>query len=89
MCDLCNNIILQKKFYSPRDYRNCLTYIQSLIESGNYEIVEQTCDFDNVKDSDGNWIGDIISHIIRCKNCGQKFTCFCDTFHGTGTFRTD
>lgn len=89
MCESCNDIVLRNKFNSPRDYLNCLTYIQSLVESGNYEVVEQTCDLDKVKDSDGKWISDIIRHKIRCKHCGQGFTCFCNVYHGTGNFKLD
>jgi len=87
MCDECKNTVLRIQFYSPIDYLNCLDYIKSLLKTGKYEIANQTCDLDKIKDASGHWIEDIITHEISCKNCGQVFICSCDTFHGLGGFR--
>lgn len=86
MCDNCKNIVLRDSFYSPRDYLNCLDYIQFIVAQGKYEIISHTCALDKVKSANGQWISDTITHVIRCKICGQEFTCFCDTYHGSGGF---
>ncbi len=87
MCLVCDNIRLKKRFASPADYMQWLDYIRELLDSGNYEIESQTCDLDKVKDENGCWVDDLIGHTIRCKHCGQAYTCFVDTYHGNGSFR--
>ena len=87
MCETCQDIILQKKFYSPRDYLNCLRYLGKLVDSGAFILESATCELDKVKEKNGCWADDIIAHVIRCKACGQAFTCSCDTYHGNGGFR--
>lgn len=86
MCKICENVILRKNFYSPRDYLNCLDYLWELIDSGAFELESATCDLDKVKGPDGKWVDDIIGHVIRCKGCGQAFTCSCCTYRGGGSF---
>jgi hypothetical protein len=87
VCGNCNSIILRDSFYSPKDYLNCLEYIQELLNTCNFELVEKSCDLDKIKDENGCWVDDIISHVIQCKKCGKHFTCFIDTYHGRGSFR--
>ena len=86
MCYNCNDITLRDSFYSLQDYLNCLEYIAELNSNGNYEIIEKTCSIDKVKNSNGCWVCDTISHVLECKKCGQKFKCFADTYHGGGSF---
>ena len=87
MCDNCMNIILRDSFYSPKDYLNCLSYIQELLDVGNFVLVEKSCDLDKVQNEIGGWIDDIIGHVIQCKKWGKHFTCSIDTYHGRGSFR--
>ena len=86
MCDNCKNIILRDSFYSPRDYTNCLIYIQELLNTGNYALIEKSCDLDKTKNENGCWTDDIIVHVIQCKKCGKCFSCSIDTYHGRGSF---
>ena len=86
MCDKCNDVVLRERFYSIKDYLNCLGYISELIDSGKFEIVEQTCSTDAVKNENGCWVDDIIRHKIICKNCGELFLAWADTYHGCGRF---
>ena len=87
MCEVCKNVILRKEFCSPRDYLNWLAYLQELIDSGDFEMESATCDLDKVKGPGGCWVDDIIGHVIRCKTCGQAFTCSVCTYRGGGGFR--
>lgn len=86
MCEVCQKVILRKEFRSPQDYLNCLNYLQELIESGDFVLESGTCDLDKVKGPDGCWVDDIIGHVIRCKSCGQAFTCSVCTYRGGGSF---
>lgn len=86
MCDNCQDIILLDHFYSPRDYLNYLNYIQSIVAQEKYEIINQTCPLNKVKRDNGSWTSDIITHDIKCKTCGQVFSCSSDTYHGFGSF---
>lgn len=86
MCEVCKNVILRKQFCSPQDYLNCLAYLQQLIDSGEFELESATCALDEVKGPDGKWVEDIIGHVIRCRTCGQAFTCSCCTYRGGGSF---
>lgn len=87
MCNCCSNIILRNSFYTPQAYDMCLVYIKELLNSGNFEMIEQNCELDHVKDENGHWTADIIFHAIRCKSCGQVFTCSVNTYHGRGYFK--
>lgn len=87
MCDFCGTIILRDRFYSPRDYQNCLTYLQKLLDTGGCALVEGSCDLSHTRDEAGHWADDVIVHTIQCTHCGQRFTCCADTYHGTGSFQ--
>lgn len=88
MCNYCYNIQLWKKFDSPKEYLDCIEYINQLIENGNFELIkeESTCSLNQVKTEKG-WADEIMVHIIRCKHCGQIFTCVVNTYRGSGSFR--
>ena len=87
MCGICSAINLKEQFWSPDDYVNCLNYIQRLLGRGEYELLEATCDLKQVRNEQGQWADDIIVHVIRCRGCGQVFTCACNTWRGSGSFR--
>lgn len=86
VCEVCSNIQLKEAFMSPKEYLECLKYIQQLVDSDNFEFVSKDCDTDKVED-DNRWFNDSIEHVIKCKSCGQYFTCCCDTYHGNGNFK--
>ncbi len=47
---------------------------------------ESTCPLEKVKNEDG-WADEIMAHMIRCKHCGQIFTCVVNTWRGSGHFK--
>lgn len=87
MCENCNSIVLKDRLCTPKDYIECIEYIKRLLSSGDYDLLESSCDISEVKTSEGNWAADIICHVIRCKNCGQKYTCYVNTYRGGGSFK--
>lgn len=87
MCDNCNAIKLYDYFPCPQSYLECLKYIKELLRSETFELVEQSCNIDEVQDKNGKWIDDVIGHVIRCKSCGQCFSCSVVTYRGQGAFR--
>ncbi len=89
MCEICGKVKTTDYFYTPKAYLECLKYIQALVDSGDFSFEAKDCDTDKVMNENGRWIDDVISHTIKCKNCGQNFTCDCDTYHGNGSFRKD
>ena len=76
MCDCCRNNLIWKKFDTPRDYLACIEYISQLVADGGFEFLtdESTCPLNQVKTDDG-WADEIMVHTIRCRRCGQIFTC--------------
>ncbi len=84
-CDNCGDIRLVKLFRSPYEYLQCVEYIKDLIAEGGFELLEGNCSLDEVKDDNG-WADDIIYHAIRCKKCGQVYSCCCNTYRGGGSF---
>lgn len=88
MCNYCHCIQLWKKFDSPKDYLDCIEYINQLIKKGNFEFIEEksTCPLNQVKTEKG-WVDEIMVHMIKCKHCGQFFTCVVNTYRGSGSFR--
>ena len=87
MCEVCEKVNTIDFFPTPKVYLECLNYIQSLVDSGNFLFELKDCDIDKVKDAEGYWINDVINHVIRCKKCGQCFTCTVVTIRGNGSFR--
>ncbi len=55
---------------------------------GEFELIaeESTCSLEKVKNEDG-WADEIMAHMIRCKHCGQIFTCVVNTWRGSGHFK--
>lgn len=86
-CESCNDIRLVRLFRSPYEYLQCIGYIKELIAGGGFELAEGNCSLDEVKDNNGCWADDIIYHVIRCKECGQVFSCCCNTYRGGGGFK--
>lgn len=86
MCEKCQDIVLRKSFYSKQDWLNCLEYIKELIANENYELVESTCDFDNIRNADGEWSNDEFRHVVKCKCCGKRYLCYANTYRGGGGF---
>lgn len=88
MCAFCRSIQTWRKFDAPRDYLTCIAYIQKLVADGGFELLaeESTCPLEQVKTEDG-WADEIMVHAIRCKHCGQVFSCVVNTWRGSGGFR--
>lgn len=88
MCEHCRGIQIWKKFDAPKDYLACIAYIQQLVTKGCFELLaeESTCLLEQVKTEDG-WADEITVHMIRCKHCGQIFTCVVNTWRGNGHFK--
>ncbi len=86
MCFICDRVKKIEKFSSSDDYLDCLGYIQKLVNSKDFRFTQISCPTSMVYDERGFWVDDILIHIIRCNNCGQKFICECDTYHGRGSF---
>ena len=61
--------------------------LEGKVDSGDFVFEAKDCKTDEVQDECGNWIDDIISHVIRCKNCGQCFSSTAITYRGGGSFR--
>ena len=87
MCEISEKVRTRDFFPTPKAYLECLNYIQSLVDSRCFLFESKDCDIDRVKDINGDWIDDVISHVIKCKNCGQCFTCTVITYRGSGSFR--
>lgn len=88
MCEHCRNIQTWRKFDAPKDYLACIAYIQQLVEKNEFEFIseESTCPLERIKTEDG-WADEIMVHMIRCKHCGQPFTCVVNTYRGSGHFK--
>lgn len=87
MCEICRNVKTVDFFPNSKVYLECLNYIQSLVDSGDFLFESKDCDTDKAKNIDGCWIDDMICHVIKCRNCGQCFTCSVITDRGNGSFR--
>ena len=88
MCDYCRTIQIWRKFDAPRDYLACIAYIRQLVVEGGFELLmeESTCPLEKVKTEDG-WADEIMVRTLRCRHCGQIFTCVVNTWRGSGHFK--
>ena len=87
MCELCDKVVEIAAFSSTEQYMECLDCIKILIKKNCLVPMGQTCGFDDVKNENDTWFSDIIEHKLKCTECGEKFVCFCDTYHGNGSFK--
>lgn len=87
MCPICQKIPLRPSFRTPADYLACLEQLRELVGSGAFALEEASCPLDEVRDGQGRWADDIICHVVRCRGCGQCFSCVCNTYRGGGGFR--
>ena len=53
MCDCCRNILIWKKFDTPRDYLACIEYISQLVADGGFEFLADEEIIDQIVD----WFG--------------------------------
>lgn len=86
VCETCRGIKLYDSFPSPSVYFECLEYIKGLLGSGKYEMAEQTCKIEEVMKND-TWPDDVVTHVIRCRTCGQRYSCTAITYKGQGSFQ--
>lgn len=87
MCEICQKVKLIEVISTSKVYFDRPTYIQSLVDSGDFISEAKDCETDEVQDECGRWIDDIISRVIRCKNCRQCFSYTAITYRGGGSFR--
>ena len=88
-CSTCCNIKLNEKITSPEEYNKCIEYIKQLLDSPDYELIDGTCQIEDVHNVDGTWNSDIIFHKIKCKECGRTFICSVNTYRGGGSFTVE
>lgn len=86
MCFICNKVREIDKFPNADAYLECLSYVQRLVNSKDFRFHRLSCPTYKVYDERGFWVDDLLTHIIRCTHCGQKFICECDTYNGVGKF---
>lgn len=82
-CAICTQL-KPHHFKSSKDFLDCLQSFKSLLESGNFEFVSSNFELEQPTNDEGFWQNDILHYTIRCKECGRKFCCSCDTYHGNG-----
>ena len=89
MCEICEKVKTIDFFPTPKVYLDCIKYIQSLVDGGSFQFESKEYDTNKVINENGYWVDDIICHIIKCKNCGQCFSCDVVTYRGCGSFRKE
>ena len=87
MCSYCSVISLKDSFRTPKDYEETIAYISELIEKQGFILYEGNCEIGQYKNENGQWVDDIIFHIIKCPKCSQKFSCVVNTYRGVGSFK--
>ena len=88
MCEHCRNIQTWRKFDAPKGLSGLYCLHSAVGVGGEFELMqeESTCPLEKVKTEDG-WADEIMAHMIRCKHCGQIFTCVVNTWRGSGHFK--
>lgn len=64
------------------EYRILLLRLQALVDADKMLLIEKTCDLNNVIDTNGCWVADVLSHTLICTCCKTKYEVFADTYHG-------
>lgn len=74
------------EFKTPSDFLSCVERIKHFIEQGEFETVSSNFELEHPQTPDGVWKDDVMYASIRCRACGQIWSCVCDTYHGGGRF---
>ena len=82
-CESCGKLKTVRGI-SKEEYLKAISYFQSRLESGEYELLSGTCDIDKIVGGDGECSDDWFNHTIKCKKCGTIFYCFYDDGDGRG-----
>lgn len=80
-CSVCAQI-KPSRLKSLEDFLNCLELFKEILENDSFEYVSSNFELEHPKNHQGCWQDDILAYIIRCKACGRKYSCSCDTYHG-------
>lgn len=89
MCDICKDVKITEWRQDNAPFWECVEYIRSLVDSGDFGFTFKTCEIDSVKNKLGYYVDDQIAFSIKCNQCGQEFTCSADTYHRNGRFSKD
>lgn len=82
LCDKCKSI--KCGAFNASEYTDILSRLHELVTTDDYQIISGEYPLDAVKDENGCWADDTIGYILRCKRCGARIICACDTYHGNG-----
>lgn len=85
MCQNCSHLKLIK-IKVPSDLTYCIEFMKKLENDDGFEKVASNFELEQPKTQDGFWQNDVMYYSIRCKECGQIYSCVCDTYHGNGEF---
>ena len=83
-CESCAQL-KPHRFNGTQNFLDYLQLFQSLLENGSFEFISSDFELEHPKNADGCWQDDIMECTIRCKVCGRKYCCSCDTYHGHGS----
>jgi len=83
MCNKCKGFAERARFNSPREYLDLVRQLDELISAGTFRLIYGTCTFKEVLESQ-QWPNDVITHIVACSNCDQRFKLSAETYHGSG-----
>lgn len=84
-CLVCSQLEALK-IRTPDDLIACIDMIKDLIANGEFERISSNFELEHPKTPEGWWQDDLMYYSIRCRVCGQAYSCVCDTFHGSGRF---
>lgn len=82
-CESCGKLKTVRGI-SKEEYLKAISYFQSRLESGEYELLSGTCDIDKIVGGDGECSDDWFNHTIKCKKCGTYFCCYYEPLDGWG-----
>ena len=83
-CERCNWFCERQRIDDPHFYRDVVRQLLDAIKAGVLEMTSGTCPLETLLDAQSPWPDDIVTHEMRCAQCGQRFVMSIDTYHGSG-----
>ncbi len=85
-CPICENIPLIE-FKNPLEYMLAVNAMRNMLESGNIEMIYQTCPVEEIMDKDGKFYSARIFHQFRCSMCGTIYGMLANPLAGGGEIK--
>jgi hypothetical protein len=84
-CATCEGLSERFNIITPDEYQDIARQLIGMVNRSSLELVQADCPLEDIVRR--VWVGDSVSHYLKCATCGQGFLLSADTYHGGARWR--